>query len=214
MNNIADPKLEKAGQLMEDIVSKKLYCTEWKGSFPSDKSSLFYAGGSWALAESNGNNPNSDIRAVPFPKAPDESEYHIGCDLEAKMLVKNSAKGAAVATYIKCERVAATREDYKKAAKELALVEETRADGRRNPFVTEEQYDAIESYKAVFRANPAIDISYGMGSRMYGNGDYSYETRGVMDNLMTAILSGKVGSWSELRDEWSEVVDAEVANFN
>lgn len=214
VNNIADPKLEKAGQLMEEIVSKKLYCTEWKGSFPADKSSLFFAGGSWALPASNASNPNSGLMAVPFPKAPGESEYHIGCDLEAKMLVKNSTKGAAVATYIKCERTAASREDYKKAAKELALAEEERADGRRNPFMTEEQYDAVESYKAMFRKSPAIDIAYGMGSRMYGSGDYTYETRGVMDNLTGAILSGEVGSWSELCDKWSEVVDAEVANYN
>ena len=214
VNNISDPELEKAGQLMEDIVSKKLYTSEWNDGFPVDKSSLFYAGGSWALGVSNGNNPNSDLMVVPFPKAPGAGGYNISCNINANMLVKNSSKGDAVAAYIKCERIAASREDYKAAAKELVLTEDSAADGKRRSFITEEQYDALESYKDMFKANPYIDIAYGMGERMYGNGDYSYETRGVMDNLTTAVLNGKVGTWSELRDSWTEVIDSEVARFN
>ena len=213
VNNISDPSIEKAGQLMEEIASKKLYDSDWKDGFPGDKTSLFYSGGSWSLSVSNGNNPNSDLMVVPFPKPSGMDSYSIPCILNARMLVKNSAKGAAVATYIKCERVAASREDYKSAAKELALTEKKISDEKTN-FITEEQYDALESYKEVFKSKPVIDIAYGMGERMYGNGDYSYETRGVMDNLTTAVLEGKIGTWSELRDAWSDVIDSEVSRFN
>ena len=45
----------------------------------------------------------------------------------AVMLVHGSKMGDAVATYIKCSRLAETEEQYKKAAKEKALIENKNA---------------------------------------------------------------------------------------
>jgi multiple sugar transport system substrate-binding protein len=55
-----------------------------------------------------------------------------------------------------------------------------------------------------------------MGERMYGDGEYTYETRGVMNNLTQALLEGEtaVDSWATLRDSWTGVIDEEVKRFN
>ena len=61
-----------------------------------------------------------------------------------------------------------------------------------------------------------FDFGYGMGDRMYGSGDYTYETRGVMNNLTDTLLEGNeaVDSWAALRDAWTGVITEEVERFN
>ena len=153
---------------------------------------------------------------VPFPKSPDSSEYNLCCNYGARMLIKNSKKGEAVATYIKCERLALTEEKYVEAAKQKALIVDKTASGLVRSYVTEEQYDAIMSYRDPSNTNPMFDFGYGMGDIMYGSGDYTYETRGVMDNLEKALLEGNdaVDSWAALRDAWTGVISTEVEKFN
>ena len=215
-NNIDDPEIEKAELLMQDIASKHLYYPDWIGNFPDDQSTLFFAMGDWALGASNAKNPDGDLMVVPFPKSPDADENYLCANFAAKMLIKNSKKGEAVATYIKCERLAATDEEYKEVAKQKALVVEKTAAGVVKSYVTEEQYDAIQSYLDPSNNTPMFDFGYGMGERMYGDGEYTYETRGVMNNLTTALLEGNeaVDSWAALRDAWTGVIDTEIAKFN
>lgn len=60
---------------------------------------------------------------------------------------------------------------------------------------TEEQYDFINSWSDEGSTiQPFFDFGYGMGSRMYGDGDYTYETRGVMNNLTEALLNNEEGA--------------------
>ena len=49
---------------------------------------------------------------------------------------------------------------------------------------------------------------------MYGDGEYTYETRGVMNNLTSALLNGDKDSWAVLRDEWSSVIDEVIDGYN
>jgi multiple sugar transport system substrate-binding protein len=51
---------------------------------------------------------------------------------------------------------------------------------------------------------------------MYGNGYYTFETRGVMDNLTSVLLeSGSpYSNWGELRDRLSPVIDEELAKYS
>lgn len=215
-NNISDPEIEKAELLMQEMSTKKLYRPDWVGYFPDDQSTLFFAMANWALGASNAKNPDADLMIVPFPKSPDADENYLCCNFAAKMLVDKSDKGAAVATYIKCERLAATNEEYQEIAKQKALVVEQTAAGITKSFVTEEQYDALQSYLDPNNVTPVFDFGYGMGERMYGSGEYTYETRGVMDNLEQALLEGNsaVDSWATLRDSWTGVIDEEVDKFN
>ena len=215
-NNIDDPEIEKAELLMQEMATKQLYRPDWVGYFPDDQSTLFFAMANWALGASNAKNEDADLMIVPFPKSPDADDYYLCCNFAAKMLVDGSDKGEAVATYIKCERLAATSEEYQELAKQKALVVEKSAAGVTKSFVTEEQYDALQSYLDTDNTTPVFDFGYGMGERMYGSGEYTYETRGVMNNLSEALLEGNaaVDSWSNLRDAWTGVITEEVERFN
>ncbi len=212
-NNIYDADIEKAESLMEEMKSLSLYDATWYSYFPTTGNILFYGMADWSLSASNAQNPDADIMVVPFPKDPDADEYYLCCNFAAKMLVKNSDKGEAVAAYIYCERLAETNEEYKAASKEKALIVETSASGLTLGYITEEQYDAIESYKS--DVSPVFDFGYGMGSTMYGDGEYTYETRGIMNNLMDGLLSyDDVDSWAVLRDNWSAAIDDVLETYN
>ncbi len=215
-NNIGDPEIEKAELLMQDIASSQLYDPSWMGNFPENQSTLFYAMADWALGASNAKNPDLDLMIVPFPKEPGADEYYLCCNYGARMLVKNSKKGEAVAAYIRCERIAATEEKYQDIAKSKALIPQQTASGIVTSFITEEQYDALVTYKDPAVIVPMFDFGYGMGDRMYGDGEYTYETRGVMNNLTEALLNGEsaVDSWATLREAWTGVIDEEIAAYN
>lgn len=216
INNINDPEIEKAELLMQDIAKKNLYRSEWIGYFPDDHSTLFFAMADWALGGSNAKNEDMDLMIVPFPKAPDAKNYYLSCNYGAKMLVKGSPHAEAVANYIKCERLAAVEDTYLKAAKEKALIEDRTAGGVLKSKITEEQYDALQTYKDTSVISPIFDFGYGMGDAMYGDGKYTYETRGVMNNLTSALLEGSssVDSWAKMRDSLTGIIDKEIQKFN
>lgn len=225
-NNITSPALEEAEGIMEEIMKLKLYDPTWYGALPSDGSTLFFAMADWAIGASNINNvpepevsedgiiEENDLMVVPFPKQPGTDEYYLNTNFGARMFVKNSDKGDAVAAYIKCERLAAMIDEYQEASKEKALIPEYNAQGKLKSYLTEEQYDAVQEYKDPTNISPVFDFGFGMGSRMYGDGDYTYETRGVMNNLTNALLNGEKDSWAVIRDEWSAVIDEVIEEYN
>lgn len=202
-NNIGDPYIESAEALMNDLRVRWLYNSYWSDMYLHDQNTLFYCSRDWTLPISDKYNADYDIMAVPFPKTPGADKNYVSCKANARMLVKNSEKGSAVATYLKCERLAVT--ELKDSAKEQAL-----------KSITEEQYNAIQDYLDPSKVTPVFDFGYGMSSRMYGNGNYTFETRGVMDNITSVLLeSGNpYGNWAELRDRLSPVIDEELAKYN
>ena len=201
---IAGRDKEKAEAFMNDIRSRWLYNSVWSDMYPHDQNTLFYASRDWTVPISNKYNADYDLMVVPFPKAPDADKYYVNCRANARMLVNGSSKGKAVAAYLKCERLAVT--ELRESAKAGAL----------KSGITEEQYDAIQDYLDTSKVTPVFDPGYGMSSRMYGNGDYNFETRGVMNNITSALLEGgaPVGSWEELRDRMSPIIDDELANYS
>ncbi|WP_294367105.1 ABC transporter substrate-binding protein [uncultured Ruminococcus sp.] len=225
-NNISSPAIERAEDTMEEIMNQKLYDPTWYGYLPDDNSTLFFGMADWALGASNvkhdpdpemnddGFVEENDLMIVPFPVDPEADQYYLNCNFAAKMLVKGSDKGDAVAAYIKCERMAAMIDEYQDAAKEKAIIPNINAQGKLKSYVTEEQYDALQDYKDPKKITPVFDFGYGMGSRMYGDGDYTYETRGVMNNLTSALLNGDKDSWAVLRDEWKSVIDEVIDGYN
>ena len=215
INNIDDPEIEKAELLMQEIAAHGLYVPGWAGFFPNDQSTLFYAMADWTLGTSNAQNEGMDLMVVPFPKAPEADEYYLCCNYGAKMLVKGSEHGDAVAAYIKCERLAEYSEEYREAAKQKALIVEKTAGGVVRSYITEEQYDAIQEYRDPDNIVPMFDFGYGMGESMYKDG-YTYDTRGVMNNLTNALLEGceEVDSWAKLREQWTGVIDTAVEKYN
>ena len=217
-NNIMSANIERAEHLQEEISKLGLYDPTWFSYFPEDGSTLFYAMAPWSLGESNAKNPDGDIFIVPFPKDPESDTYYLNMNYGAVMLVHGSKMGDAVATYIKCSRLAETEEQYKKAAKEKALIENKNAQGKVTSVITEEQYDFMQTWYDPKNIKCVFDFGYGMGSLMY-NETYAYETRGVMNNCADAILNqvqyeGTPDTWAEIRSQWSSVVDSVVADYN
>jgi hypothetical protein len=82
--------------------------------------------------------------------------------------------------------------------------------------MTEEQYNALQEYKNIAKSQPVFDFGYGMGETMLKDGDCNFDTRGAMDNISTAFLEGSspVGSWEELRDRMSPIIDEEIKKYN
>jgi len=217
-NNIMSADIERAELFMEEINKLNLYDPAWHGYFPTEGNILFYGMAPWHLADSNAKNPDGDIFLVPFPKDPESDDYYLNMNYGAVMLVKNSQKGDAVGMYIKCERLAATEEQYKQAAKEKALIQSLNAQGKVTGFITEEQYDFMQTWYDPSNIKTVFDFGYGMGSLMYGE-TYDYNTRGVMNNVADGLLNkvqyeGTPDTWAEIRSQWSSVVDTVVGEFN
>ena len=215
-NNIMSAKIERAELLQEEIHKLGLYDGNWYGYFPTEGNILFYGMAPWHLADSNAKNPDADIFLVPFPKDPESDQYYLNMNYGAVMLVKGSKNADAVATYIKCERLAATEDQYKAAAKEKALIQTKNAQGKVTGFITEEQYDFMQTWYDPANIKTVFDFGYGMGPLMYTE-TYDYTTRGVMNNVADGMIihyENTPDTWAEIRSQWSSVVDTVVDEYN
>ena len=210
VNNINDSEIAKAEEFMTKTAD--IYNDGWHSSFPQNMNTLFYAMQDWSIKESNALNPDADLMIVPFPKSPDSDKYYMYANYNARMLVKGSDKGNAVAEYIKCERLAETSEKYKDAKKALATQKITTPKGITVGYITDEQYDALQEYTDPTKLTPVFDFGYGMGSIMYGEGNYDFETRGIMNRLAYEFIEqkGNAESWEKLREICSGTIDEEI----
>ena len=198
-SNLDNEDIQKAGEIVEQI-SGVMYDGEWYDTL--DDNILFLGMGSWAIAQSNNANKDADIFFVPFPSA-DGSGKNITADINSKLLVKGSDKGSAVAAYLTCERAAATEEKYVKAQKDAAI---------KNGF-TEEQYNFLEEIKNP--DNVVFDFSYGMSTKI-SNNTTDYNTRGTINNINDAILTGYADapeSWINIRDSFKKVLESEISEY-
>lgn len=113
--------------------------------------------------------------------------------------------------------MAVTQEKFKSAAKEQALEVVNTATGYKKSFVTEEQYDAIQSYLDTSAFKPVYEFGYGMGEKMYGEGKFTAETRGAVNNAENLLLNGgteEITTWKELSAKIKSDVDAAVSSYN
>lgn len=216
VSNIMSPEIQKAQEFMSNISVKNLYRRDVLGSFPTNGCTLFFADNGWSAGESNAANPDKDIMIVPFPKSEEASGYTFSGSYNARMLVKNSQKGEAAATYIKCERLAASDKNCLESAKKHALEEVKTSSGIVRSSMTEEQYDALVSFCDPAKFAPAVEFGYGMGDSMNTMGDYTYETRGVMNNLEMKMLEVNSADfkWEDMRDNCKGIIEKALAEYN
>lgn len=202
-NHIADTDIESAEECMAEIQRLKLYDAGWYNHFPEAQNILFYSMPDWSVGGSVSANPDADLMVVPFPKSPDADTYYLTGNYSARMLVKGSDKGEAVAQYIYCERVAETEEAYRSAVKALKLAEDNPVTGG----MTEEQYEAIEAY----RQNHLTVFDYGYGMGMYTQNAYTDETKGIMNHL---INEKATESWAVRRDRYAPQIDSILETYH
>ena len=201
-NNIADPEVAKAIGLINDISANSWYNGTYHDTFPSDFNSLFFVSGSWTLGISNAANPDADLMIVPFPKSPDADKNYVSCNINSRLLVNGSDKGSAVATYLRCERLAASETKYKNAAKEEATAVRKNQSGSFRSYITEEQYDALTEYTDLSKIAPVLEFGNGMEKSM-------------ADNVMSRITDTSHGKdWEAEKKELSPAIDAEIAKYN
>lgn len=201
-DHLEDPAIVNAENLLQEIADAQLYDPAFYNS--AQENILFYAMEDWALDQSNAMNPEADYMAVPFPKESETGSYYLTGNYESKLLVKNSAKGEAVAVYLYCERLTHTDPAYLEQAKQDALTGTTSAVGQVLSYRTEEQYNTIRDYQA--NLGIVIEPAYGMGSAIYGDGDYTYPTKGVINRLEESILrDGK--TWEEILADCKPILD-------
>ena len=107
-------------------------------------------------------------------------------------------------------------EKYKELEKAALSVKEKDAYDKWKPFIKTEQYDAVQSYLEYVKTNPYFDFSYGMGEKMYGSGDFTYESRGVVNNIAESFLRGENATekWDKIRDDMTVKIDEEIKRFN
>jgi multiple sugar transport system substrate-binding protein len=55
-----------------------------------------------------------------------------------------------------------------------------------------------------------------MGEKMYGSGDFTYESRGVVNNIAESFLRGENAAekWDKIRDDMTVKIDEEIKRFN
>lgn len=218
VNNIGSPEIGKAAEMLRGLSDSRLYYNpkDFPSNFPSNHSTLFYAMSDWALGASNGENRDMDLMVVPFPKAEGSDKNYFSGTYNAVMLAAGSEKGEAVAAYIRCERLAATSQKMIDAEKKEALEVKNNVDGNSLSFITEEQYDAISEFKDLSKFTPIFDFGLGMGEKMWGYGEYSYETRGVINNITAAMLdeTDKAESWQAFAESAKPLIDSEITKYN
>ncbi len=201
-SNLDNEAISGAGEVIEQI-SGAMYDEEWYDYL--DESILFLGAGPWDIADSNKEMEDvekADVFFVPFPTA-DGSGKNVTADINAKMLVKNSTQGEAVATYLMCERIAATEEKYVKAKKDAEI-----ASG-----LTQEQSDFLDELRNP--ENVVFDFAYGMSRDVSYSAD-EYDERGAVNNINDAILTGysaAPSSWSEILDEAKSIIEEEIAKY-
>ena len=212
VSRLDSAELAEAEKFMQEMREAQLYRNDMSMNYPADDSTLFFVMGDWSLGESNAQNPDSDLMIVPFPSPKTTDGNYITCRFNARMLVKNSDKGDAVAAYIKCERIAATEEAYLSAARENALVTKLRAPGVLRYSMTGEQYDAIQSCLDTKKVIPVFDCGYGMGRRMTGGTGLSAQQRGVMEKLGSSLLVGDEAApdWETLKESCKDIINEEI----
>lgn len=216
VSNIMSPEIQKAQEFMHNISAKNLYRRDIISCYPTNGCTLFLADNGWSLGQSNASNPDKNIMIVPFPKSKENPSYYFSGSYNARMLVKNSKKGEAVATYIKCERLAASDPKCLESAKKHALQEEKTASGIVRSSMTAEQYNALVSFCDPAKFIPAVEFGYGMGTEMNTMGAYTYETRGVMNNLEMKMLevNPEDFKWEDMRDKCKTVIEKTLKEYN
>lgn len=202
VNNINHAPIRYAELFMQELGRKSLYSTNSSESFSTD--TLFFATESWILGTENVNNPGMDLMIVPVPKKEESDGNYITCDFDAKMLVKNSTRGDAVATYIMCERIVASQPEYKEGAKTYATTPVQSSGGTVKSYITAEQYDALQTYLDPKITMPMFDYLWSMN-----------DPNGVRAGLSNSFLinGGYESDWKNLRNLYYDAINQMISEY-
>lgn len=210
VNNTADPDIERAESFIYNLAKDGLVLDTWKGSAKDafNTGVLFYSMGEWAFTGNSGPGEEDNWGVVPIPSDPNTDGKYTNGSASTYMWVKGSTANDAVKAWLNCNRIAETDEQYAATDKDKFF--------SQNPYWTEEMYqvkkDVIsEDYTLIF------EYGYGVSSKLSDDDDdpdgactitrlYRYVT--------TSDEGGSQLTWAQVRDTYSPIVDAELADLN
>lgn len=210
VNNLKDPDIEKAENMLYDMNKKGLILGGWIGSASDcfSQNCLFYAMGDWAYTGNSGPKEGDDWAIVPIPASDDNPQKITTSNMTAYMWVKGSDKADAVKCWFECNRVAKTDPKYAETNKEKFM--------ENNPYWTEEMYnvrtDVIsDDYMMIFDYIFGISNTLGDEKSFDGNqklADYIYGAVASTDE------DGNQPTWAQIREQYSATVDSEIKDMN
>lgn len=210
VNNLKDPDIEKAENMLYDMNKKGLILGGWIGSASDcfSQNCLFYAMGDWAYTGNSGPKEGDNWAIVPIPASDDNPQKITTSNMTAYMWVKGSDKADAVKCWFECNRVAKTDPKYAETNKEKFM--------ENNPYWTEEMYnvrsDVIsDDYMMIFDYIFGISNTLGDEKSFDGNqklADYIYGAVASTDE------DGNQPTWAQIREQYSATVDSEINDMN
>ncbi len=210
VNNLKDPDIEKAENMLYDMNKKGLILGGWIGSASDcfSQNCLFYAMGDWAYTGNSGPKEGDNWAIVPIPASDDNPQKITTSNMTAYMWVKGSDKADAVKCWFECNRVAKTDPKYAETNKEKFM--------ENNPYWTEEMYnvrtDVIsDDYMMIFDYIFGISNTLGDEKSFDGNqklADYIYGAVASTDE------DGNQPTWAQIREQYSATVDSEIKDMN
>lgn len=210
VNNLKDPDIEKAENMLYDMNKKGLILGGWVGSASDcfSQNCLFYAMGDWAYTGNSGPKEGDNWAIVPIPASDDNPQKITTSNMTAYMWVKGSDKADAVKCWFECNRVAKTDPKYAETNKEKFM--------ENNPYWTEEMYnvrtDVIsDDYMMIFDYIFGISNTLGDEKSFDGNqklADYIYGAVASTDE------DGNQPTWAQIREQYSATVDSEIKDMN
>lgn len=210
VNNLKDPDIEKAENMLYDMNKKGLILGGWVGSASDcfSQNCLFYAMGDWAYTGNSGPKEGDNWAIVPIPASDDNPQKITTSNMTAYMWVKGSDKADAVKCWFECNRVAKTDPKYAETNKEKFM--------QNNPYWTEEMYNVrtdvvSDDYMMIFDYIFGISNTLGDEKSFDGNqklADYIYGAVASTDE------DGNQPTWAQIREQYSATVDSEIKDMN
>lgn len=198
-NNLYSAKVESAQNVISDIWVNGLVKRGWFTGdvFTNGGDTLFYSMGTWAYNDVAKAYPEDVIQIVPFPKQPGSDKYYMNKRIFTHMWVKGSDNADCVKAWFNCNRLVNYDEQYKEITKQKFLTNSANWTG--------EMYDVVMSYYDDDKFPLAYDYGYGLSATMNSE---------VMGVLYEGIVNEQFESWTQGRELYMNIVDAEIAEYN
>lgn len=199
VNNLYSDKIERAQNVLREVAVNELFKTGWfQGSnvFTEAETPLFYGMGTWAYNDVAKANPDDVIQIVPFPRDPEQDKDYFSANIAAYMWVKGSENADCVKTWLNINRLVNYDPQYTVVTKEKFL--------QNNQYWSSEMYDVAMNFYDPEKFTFAFDYGFGLGTDMEAN----------MNSLYYDVANGKYESWSQLREEYKNIVDEIISQYN
>lgn len=198
-NNLYSASVERAQFTLENIWKNNMVKRGWidlAAAF-STGDLLFYSMGTWAVNAAAEGVPEDEVFIVPFPKEPGTDTYYMHKSIFSHMWVKGSENTDVVKAWFDVNRLVFYDDQYIQITKDKFL--------KNNTNWSEEAYDVMLSYYDDEKFQLAYDYGFGLS-------DYMNTT--VMSTLYEGIVNENFESWTQAREEYSNIVDSEIAAYN